>query len=101
MLLIRGILENAAAVASDAVAATLVDDAITFGEIDRTGNRLAHALVASGVGRGDRILWWGDTSLEAIPVFAAAAKIGAVFAPLNARASLEEITPVEIGRAHV
>jgi fatty-acyl-CoA synthase len=102
MLLIRGILENAAAVASDAVAATLVDDAITFGEIDRTGNRLAHALVASGVGRGDRILWWGDTSLEAIPVFAAAAKIGAVFAPLNARASLEEITPVaEYARARV
>ena len=27
---------------------------------------------ASGVGRGDRVLWWGDTSLEAVPVFARA-----------------------------
>ena len=39
---------------------------------------------ASGSGGGDRVLWWGDTSLEAVPVFGALAKLGAVFAPLNA-----------------
>ena len=27
---------------------------------------------APGIGRGDRVLWWGDTSLEAVPVFACA-----------------------------
>ena len=102
MLLISGILENAADVAPDALAATMGDETLTFGEIERAGNRIAGALLASGIGRGDRVLWWGETSLEAIPVFAGAAKIGAVFAPLNARATLEEIVPVaEYARASV
>ena len=47
-----------------------------------------------GIGRGDRVLWWGDTSLEAVPVFGALAKLGAVFAPLNARASRRRGAPV-------
>jgi fatty-acyl-CoA synthase len=94
MLLVSGILENAADVAPDAVAASLDEDEITFAEIEARGNRLAHGLLDAGIGRGDRVLWWGDTSLDAIPLFAALGKIGAVFAPLNARASLAEVTPV-------
>jgi fatty-acyl-CoA synthase len=94
MLLVGGILENAARVAPDAVAATLDDGSLTFGEIEVAANRIARSLLASGVGPGDRVLWWSETSLEAVPVFAALAKIGAVFAPLNARASLAEVTPV-------
>ena len=99
MLLVSGILENAARVAPDAIAATLDDRSLTFGQIDVEANRIANALSggAAGdgaIGRGDRVLWWGETSLEAIPVFAALAKIGAVFAPLNARSSLVEVTPV-------
>ena len=88
MLLIGEIFANAARAAPDAVAATLDDHALTFGEIDAAGEPArAHGLRAAGIGRGDRVLWWGDTSLEAVPVFAALAKLGAVFAPLNARAS--------------
>ena len=87
-------LANAARVAPDTVAVTLDDDALTFGEIDEQANRIANGLRELWVGRGDRVLWWGDTSLEAVPVFAALAKIGAVFAPLNARASLDEVAPV-------
>ena len=63
----------------------------------RTGSRTGCA--GSGIGRGDRVLWWSDTALEAVPVFAALAKIGAVFAPLNARASVEELAPVAAVRA--
>jgi len=87
-------LENAASVAPDAVAATLDDDSITFGALDRCANRIANGLRDLWIARGDRVLWWSDTSLEAVPVFAALAKIGAVFAPLNARASVEELVPV-------
>jgi fatty-acyl-CoA synthase len=94
MLLVSGILENAARVAPAAIAATLDDRSLTFGQIDSEANRLANALLGEGVRRGDRVLWWGDTDLDAVPVFAALAKIGAVFAPLNARSSLEEVTPV-------
>jgi len=110
VLHIAEMLANAARVAPDAVAATLDDDALTFGEIDRAANRIANGLRELWVGRGDRVLWWGETSLEAVPVFAALAKIGAVFAPLNARAALDEIAPVAeyarprlllCGRTHV
>ena len=88
MLLIGEILAHAARAAPDAIAATLDDDAITFGEFDAAANRIANGLASLGIGRGDRVLWWGDTSLEALPVFGALAKLGAVFAPLNARASV-------------
>ena len=103
MLHVSKILENAADVAPDAVAATLDDDApLTFADIERSANRTAHALLGTGIGRGDRVLWWGDTALEAVGVFAACAKIGAVFAPLNARSSLEEVIPVaELARAKI
>src|SRR4051794_30257006 len=87
-------LAHAARVAPETTAATIDDDALTFREIDQRANRIANGLRALGVGRGDRVLWWSDTSLEAVPVFAALAKLGAVFAPLNARASLEEVAPV-------
>jgi fatty-acyl-CoA synthase len=93
-LLIGAMLEHAARAASDAVAATLDGESLTFGELDRASNRIANALSGTGVRHGDRVLWWSDTSLEAVPVFLALAKLGAVFAPLNARGSLEELAPV-------
>ena len=94
MLHIAEMLAHAARVAPNAFAVTLDDDALTFSEIDQRANRVANGLRGVGVGRGDRVLWWGDTSIEAVPVFAALAKLGAVFAPLNARASVEETAPV-------
>ena len=94
MLLVSEILRNAAVVTPDAPAATLDDRALTFGEIEAAANRIARLLGGLGVERGDRVLWWGDTSLEAVPVFAALAKLGAVFAPLNARSSPAEVGPV-------
>ncbi len=96
MLHIAEMLANAARVAPDAVAVTLDDESLTFSEIDREANRIANGLRGLWVGRGDRVLWWGDTAPEAVPVFAALAKIGAVFAPLNARASIDEIEPVAV-----
>lgn len=94
MLHIAEMLANAARVAPDTVASTLDDDSLTFAEIDRRADEIANGLRDLWVGRGDRVLWWSDTSLEAVPVFAALAKIGAVFAPLSARATVAEIAPV-------
>src|SRR6188472_251187 len=83
-LTIDAMLDHAARVAPRAVAATLEREVLTFGDLDRQANRIANALLGRGIGAGDRVLWWSDTSLAAVPVFAALAKIGAVFAPLNA-----------------
>lgn len=62
------------------------DETRTFGELERDANRLALALREQlGVRHGDRVLGWAETSIEVLPLFVALAKLGAVFAPLNAR----------------
>ncbi len=93
-LTIGSLLERIARVSPSATAATLGDDAMTFGELDTAANRVAHALAGAGVRRGDRVAWWSDTALEALPVFGGLAKLGAVFMPVNARLSIGEAAPV-------
>ena len=83
-LVIGDIIRNAARAAPHRTAAALGEDALTFGEVDALGNRTAQALASAGIGRGDRVATWADTTLAAVPVFAALAKLGAVLAPLNA-----------------
>jgi len=74
----------------DQPAAALDERVLTWRALDRAANRAAHALRALGVGHGDRVVVWADTALEVLPLFAAAAKLGAVFAPLNARLGAAE-----------
>ena len=84
-LLVGDLVRSAAAAAPSTLVATLGDDAVTYAELDARSSQVAHALRGLGVRHGDRVVWWGETSLDALPVFAAVAKLGAVFAPLNAR----------------
>jgi fatty-acyl-CoA synthase len=93
-LLVGDILRHGARVTPDALAATLGETEVTFGELDERSNRTGHALAALGVGHGDRVAWWGETSLDAMPVFGALAKLGAVFAPVNARLGPQEAAEV-------
>jgi acyl-CoA synthetase (AMP-forming)/AMP-acid ligase II len=93
-LLIGNAVRGAAAVAPSTAAATLGDEAITYGELDARSNQIAHALHKRGIGHRDHVVWWGETSIEALPIFAAVAKIGAVFAPLNARYNAAEAETV-------
>ena len=84
---------NAAAV-PDRPAASLDGRALSWRELDRAGNRAGHALRALGVGHRDRVVVWADTALEVLPLFVGAAKLGAVFAPLNARLGAGEAAAV-------
>ncbi len=93
-LLIGNLLRRNARVVPERVAASLDGQTITHGALHQAGNRLAWALGDLGIGRGDRVLCWADTSLEVLPLFAALAKLGAVFAPLNARLGGDEALPV-------
>ncbi len=64
---------------------------LSYAELDRDANRLAWALRSQlGIGHGDRVIGWADTSLEVLPLFVALARLGAVFAPLNARLGASE-----------
>lgn len=93
-LLIGNIFRQHAVTKPDRVAASLDDGLLTYAELDAQANRTAHVLQDLGLGVGDRVLWWGDTALDIVPVFAALAKIGAVFAPINARYGIDEAEDV-------
>src|SRR2546429_8509180 len=56
--------------------------AVTFGELNSTVNRLAHALRSLGMQPGERLVWGGPHSLEVVPPIHAARKAGQVAAPL-------------------
>lgn len=89
-LTIGQIIEACTRARPTAVAATLVDEQITFADLDHAANRCANALVGLGVGRGDVVLYWGSTSLRALEIFGGAARAGAVFAPINPQTSAPE-----------
>jgi acyl-CoA synthetase (AMP-forming)/AMP-acid ligase II len=89
-LLIGDIFTNAARAVPHRMAAAMGDDSLTFAELERTANQTARALVGLGIGLGDRVVAWSATSLDALPLFAAVAKAGAVFAPANATLGLDE-----------
>ncbi|WP_410594771.1 non-ribosomal peptide synthetase [Amycolatopsis sp. lyj-23] len=56
---------------------------LTYRELDEWANRLAHALRAHGVRRGDRVALLMCRSLEAVVLLYAVAKSGAAFVPLD------------------
>jgi acyl-CoA synthetase (AMP-forming)/AMP-acid ligase II len=89
-LLIGNIFRGAARSAPTVVAAALGERSITYAELDAEANRIAGLLQSAGVGMGDRVVLWSGTSLDAVPVFAALAKMGAVFAPANAHLGIDE-----------
>jgi acyl-CoA synthetase (AMP-forming)/AMP-acid ligase II len=66
-------------------------DRHTYPAMDDRVNRLANALLADGVGRGDRVLWLGQNCHRVLEALLAAAKIGAVFCPVNWRQTAEEL----------
>ncbi|NRA07912.1 MAG: AMP-binding protein [Myxococcales bacterium] len=93
-LLIGDILRRNAAAVPRAAAASMGARTLSHAELDGESNRMARALAAQGIGHGDRVLTWADSSLEMLVLFTASSKLGAVFAPLNARQGAQEALPV-------
>ena len=82
-LLIGDVFRNTARAVPARVAATHGSRQLTFSEIDRAANRVARMVRKLSVSRGDLVLLWSATSLDAVPLFAALAKLGAVLVPMN------------------
>src|SRR6266571_1787022 len=89
-LLIGDVFRNAARAVPQRTAAVFGANSITFGELDRSANRMGRTVQAYGLGSGDRVAVWAATTLDLLPLFAALAKLGAVFAPMNPGLSAEE-----------
>src|SRR5215211_671169 len=56
---------------------------LTFGEIDARANRMAHALAARGLTRGDRLCVHLANRVEFIDLFLACVRMGVIFVPVN------------------
>ncbi|MFD7326427.1 o-succinylbenzoate--CoA ligase [Streptomyces sp. NPDC059875] len=67
------------------------DTTVTYAELYARTTRLAHALRARGVRRGDRIAYLGPNHPSFLETLFAAATLGAVFVPLNTRLAGPEI----------
>jgi amino acid adenylation domain-containing protein len=85
-------LEHSAARFPDKVALITGDDRYTYRQIDEEANRLAHALIASGVQRGDRVVIFLPNSLETVVSIFATLKAGAVFVVLNSTTKPDKMT---------
>ena len=72
----------------------LLDQALTYGELDRLSNQIANALIAHGVVPGDRVGIYLHKSPSAIAGIFGIMKTGACYVPVDANAPgmrLEEI----------
>jgi amino acid adenylation domain-containing protein/non-ribosomal peptide synthase protein (TIGR01720 family) len=67
----------------DAVAVSCVGRSVTYRELDEASNRLAHLLVARGVGRGGCVALMFSRSVEAITAIVAVLKSGAAYLPID------------------
>jgi fatty-acyl-CoA synthase len=78
-------LEYRARVAPDAVFAEFGDRRLTYAEADAEACRLANALVAAGLGEGDRFAILSKNCIEYLLIYYGASKAGIVPVPLNFR----------------
>src|SRR5436853_5478172 len=84
--------------ANGAKAAVLVDEAggarpsaTSYAELEVLANRLAHAMLALGARRGDRIAWCGPNALEVITTLHASRKVGLTSVPVSYRFNASEM----------
>jgi len=80
------LLVESAACRPDAEAVRLLDEAITYRELESRSNQLAHALIESGVIPGDRIGIYLHKSPAAIVSIFGVLKTGACYVPVDANA---------------
>ncbi len=94
--LLHQMLTASATARPDAEAVRLLEEAITYGELERQSNQLAHALMAAGVRPGDRVGIYLKKSPAAVVSIFGILKTGACYVPVDANAPGPRL--VEIGR---
>jgi long-chain acyl-CoA synthetase len=78
----------------DVVAIRCGSGSVTYAELDERSSRLARALLAAGVGPGDRVAHLDRTAPEVVELLFAASKVGAVTVPLNWRLATAELETI-------
>lgn len=76
------------------VAVVFEDRRLTYGELNRRANKLAHAMLRIGVKRQEKVALLMHNNLEFIEMYNGLARIGAVSVPVNFRLVDKELTYV-------
>ena len=82
-MLVQDFLRSSAQRLPDKVALVCDKRRLTYAELDAMSDRLANALIAQGIGRGDRVAIYLPNSVEAVAGIFAALKAGGVFVLIN------------------
>lgn len=90
--LIHQFVEEQAVRAPESVAVICGDRRLTFDELNRKANRIAHTLLQRGVAPEDRVAVYADRSLELIAGLLGALKAGAAYLPLDPANPAERTT---------
>jgi acyl-CoA synthetase (AMP-forming)/AMP-acid ligase II len=93
-LLVGEIINAAAARTPGVVAVAHEGRELTYAEVATAADHLAVVLSEKGIGRGDRIVWWGYNTVDAVPLYFATAHLGAVLVPLNPSFGDDEAKPL-------
>ncbi|CRM72101.1 non-ribosomal peptide synthetase [Pseudomonas sp. 58 R 3] len=67
----------------DAVAVTYEGQSLSYGELNTLANRIAHRLIADGIGANDRVAICAERSVEMVAGLLAILKAGAGYVPLD------------------
>ena len=88
---IHGLFEDQAAATPEAIALVHDGATLTYRELDRQANRLAHHLRGLGVGAGSPVGLWMDRSADVVVAILAILKAGGAYAPFDLQAPPERI----------
>ncbi|MFJ4712046.1 amino acid adenylation domain-containing protein [Streptomyces sp. NPDC088785] len=78
----------------DRVAVSAAGRELSYRELDRRANAFARLLSRAGVGRGDRVVLWGDKAPSVLVAMQAALRLGAVYVPQDGTAPLARVVTV-------
>ena len=81
--LLQDYLIRSALRAPEKIAVVCQGERVSYGELDARSNALAHTLVNRGVARGDRVVVFGDNTIETVVAFWAVLKANAVISVVN------------------
>lgn len=84
-------LEHAARVRPDKVALVCERERLTYQTIDRRANALAQTLASRGVSRGDRVIIFGDNTVDTVVAFWGVLKADAVVSIVNPQTKADKL----------
>ena len=76
----------------DREAIVFKDRTLTFAELDRESNKLAHLLLSLKIEKGDRVGLYLDRGIEAIVAACAVLKTGAIYVPIDPASPMRRVS---------